>query len=358
MFVTPTNMPKVFGPTDPDIFPFPVHKQLVPLLRPKGNVDGIYNPGATLFRNGTPILMPRITIGEKYPDQNYVSYVGVARASHGLFVQDIEPVDVLSPDERFPWGYEDPRITQIGRTYYIVVTGYDGKVPQIVLTTTKDFCDFHKNGVIGPRGIDDKDAFLHPEKVMVNGKPKFMLYHRVSSTGNIQYVFVDSIDDFLGGRGDDLWRKEILVNNLDNHTLLRPKPDTWESRHLGGGVPPIKTPEGWLFIYHAVGDDAAYRGGIALLDLKEPWKVISRSPYPILQPTLEHEITGLVENVVFPQGAIVVNGKQQLNNPLVHIYYGAADKTIGTANFGLNDALTYLKQFNENGEVFIKTPAS
>lgn len=361
MFVTKTNSPRVIESTDPRIKRFPIHKQIAPLLTPNNigiNADGVYNTGATTFRNVRTLLLPRITFGEKYPDSKFVSYVCLAEAKDGLFVKDLDTIDVLSPNDRFPYGFEDARVTSIGRSYYIITTAYDGKKPQITLTLTKNFQDFDYKGIIGPRGIDDKDAFFHPEPIDIDDKQKLMLYHRVSETGNIQYVLVDSIEELLDKSGEEFWKQEIPTDskgkitstaNLDNKTIFRAIPKTWENGKLGGGIPPIKTSKGWLFIYHAVDSLGVYRGGMALLNTLEPWKVISRSPFPILEPTLEFETAGLVENVVFPQGAILKQNHMELANPIVYIYYGAADKYIGLAKFKLNDALSYLDQFDKDG---------
>ena len=40
-------------------------------------------------------------------------------------------------------------------------------------------------------------------------------------------------------------------------------------------------------------------------------------------------------NVVFPQGAVVLNG-------VLYVYYGAADKVCGLATAPLDDVLTFL----------------
>ena len=363
MSTTKAISPKVIDfAADARIHRFKIHKQIAPLLSPNNigiNPGGVYNPGATTFRNVRNLLLPRITFGEKYPDSDFVSYVCLAEAKDGLFIQDLSTIDVLSPNDRFPYGYEDARVTPIGRWYYIVATAYDGKTPQITLTRTKNFEQFDYEGIIGPRNIDDKDAFFHPELVNVDEKPKLMLYHRASETGNIQYVLVDSIEELLDKSGEKFWKQEIPVDvkgkitsttNLDNKTILRTIPQTWEGGKIGGGIPPIKTPNGWLFIYHAVDNFGVYRGGMALLDTFEPWKVISRSPFPILEPTLEFEIAGLVENVVFPQSAILKRNYTEPANPIVYIYYGAADKYVGVAKFKLNDALSYLSQFDKDGK--------
>jgi hypothetical protein len=49
----------------------------------------------------------------------------------------------------------------------------------------------------------------------------------------------------------------------------------WDELRIGGGAPPIETPEGWLEIYHGVSSDGSYHLGALLLDLDDPSRVIA-----------------------------------------------------------------------------------
>ncbi|HID86021.1 MAG TPA: glycosidase, partial [Anaerolineae bacterium] len=75
--------------------------------------------------------------------------------------------------------------------------------------------------------------------------------------------------------------------------------------------------------------------GAALLDLEEPWKVIARTPEPILEPEEEYERIGDVPNVVFPEGVVVIGGE-------LLVFYGAADKVCCVASVRLNELVNYL----------------
>jgi len=83
-----------------------------------------------------------------------------------------------------------------------------------------------------------------------------------------------------------------------------------------------------------------YRVGAALLDLEKPSRVIARTPEPILEPEEEYERVGDVDNVVFPQGAVVKNGT-------LHVYYGAADKVCCLSTVNLDDLVTFVLGFRE-----------
>ena len=78
----------------------------------------------------------------------------------------------------------------------------------------------------------------------------------------------------------------------------------------------------------------------ALTDLKEPHKIIARIPGYILQPVKSYEMTGLVPNVTFPSGAVIVKDD-------LYVYYGGADTVICLATCKLNELLDYILQFKD-----------
>jgi predicted GH43/DUF377 family glycosyl hydrolase len=123
------------------------------------------------------------------------------------------------------------------------------------------------------------------------------------------------------------------------------KPErSWESRKIGAGPPPIKTEDGWLLLYHGVEGrrgETIYRAGAALLDLHNPSRVIARSREPILEPTEDYEKYGDVPNVVFPEGAVVLEGK-------LYLYYGGGDKVCCLAMVKLRELIDWLLR-NEKG---------
>ena len=113
------------------------------------------------------------------------------------------------------------------------------------------------------------------------------------------------------------------------------RPRRWDEL-IGSGPPPVKTREGWLHLYHGVathfGAANVYQAGVALHDLDEPWRVLHRGAFNILEPREPWELTGQVPNVVFPSGMIVerVDGNGfAIDDSPVRVYYGAADTVVG-----------------------------
>jgi len=68
------------------------------------------------------------------------------------------------------------------------------------------------------------------------------------------------------------------------------------------------------------------------LNLHDPSKVIARLSQPILGPEEDYEKVGDVPNVVFPEGAVVLEDR-------LFIYYGAADKVCCVATGGVSHIL-------------------
>ena len=80
--------------------------------------------------------------------------------------------------------------------------------------------------------------------------------------------------------------------------------------------------------------------GAALLDVDDPDKLIARTPGYILQPITDYEREGLVPNVTFPEGAVIVGDE-------LFIYYGAADTVIGLAKCKVDELLDYIETFKK-----------
>ncbi|MFD2145806.1 hypothetical protein [Mucilaginibacter antarcticus] len=162
----------------------------------------------------------------------------------------------------------------------------------------------------------DKDVVFYPRRI--NGKLCFM--HRIKP--DMQLVAIDSLEELT----QDFW--ENYITNLAEYVLLTPK-GPHEINYVGGGCPPVETPEGWLVIYHGVDNEMKYSACAALFDLEDPGKEIARLPYALFSPDQDYEISGDVNNVCFPTGAIV-------ENDTLYIYYGAGDDKIACASVSLS----------------------
>jgi len=212
-------------------------------------------------------------------------------------------------------GIEDPRITVLDGQFYIMYTAVSRHGYRIALARTEDFQSFERIALVSRPG--NKDGVLFPEKI--NG-----LYARLDRPiGNgIGSIWVSFSPDLIH------WGRSQCV--------ISPRPRFWDAYRIGASVPPIKTDQGWLEIYHGVKMTSAgpiYRTGVVLLDLENPAKVIGRCLSPVLSPREDYERIGDVGNVVFACSAIVEEDQD------VKLYYGAADTSICVATCPLQELI-------------------
>ena len=261
----------------------------------------------------------------------FVSHLELVRVSaDGYTVREIVRHDQLFG--RTPWeeyGVEDPRITQIGDTYYITYVSVSrGMGVCTSLMTTRDFITFERCGVLFP--CENKDVVLFPEKV--NGF--YYAYHRPVGHIEIQDLAI------VSATSPDLvhWGRHTHV--------LGCAAEGWYSKRIGAGPPPIKTAEGWLTIFHGVreqfpGDPIGeYTAGAMLTPLNEPERPIALSEQPFFRAEEEHEVSGYVKNVVFPSGTV----RDLDDADKLHVYYGCADSSVAVTTFSIRDILTSLRR--------------
>ncbi len=308
-----------------------------PILVPDRNhaweAKCVFNPAA-FFADG------KIHILYRSLSDDDTSYIGYAWSTDGKHIDGRLPDPIYTPSEKFELktrpgvgsGCEDPRVTLIDDTLYMCYTAYDGVNPPRIALTSIALADFLKQDwkwakpvLISPPGIDDKDAAIFPKKI----KGKYVILHRIGLSMWID--FVDDLKQFQGER----W--------VEGCVLMKPRPTMWDSRKIGIGSPPIETPDGWLLLYHGISkrEDGHYHVRAALLDLKDPTKVLARTKYPIFEPETPYELNGLVPRVVFPCGAI-------LKKTTLYVYYGGADKVVGVATIKIAQLLDQLKAERTN----------
>jgi len=311
-----------------------------PIITPRGDdweACATFNPAA-IYKDGKIHLLYR-AVGD------YLKYA--ANLGYAIFDENLNLIKrfdepVLKPDIKvWEFSIEDPRICKIEKTlfltYVVTPTPFCPGAVRIRLGIPKpeqafaytalakgyDFFNFVRQGVITPYGVQERDTMFFPEKI--NGH--YAVIHRPRNWVGSDY----------GTNAPGIWFAYYNDDHryLYDHKIIMAPEKEWETIKIGGGAPPLKTKAGWIFLYHGVGKDGAYRTGAVLLDLKEPWRVIARTPEPILEPEEEYEKVGDVPNVVF------VEGNFTINNELI-VIYGAADKVCCAAKIKLDEFIDYL----------------
>ncbi|PYZ94664.1 glycosidase [Salipaludibacillus keqinensis] len=245
-----------------------------------------------------------------------LSYLRLARSKDGRHFH-IEPDPFIYPSRDLEtYGIEDPRITQIGDTYYIYYSAASSVGVGESLVSTKNWQNVTYHGMIF--APENKDVLIFPEKI--NGK-YYALHRPVPKSVGSPEIWLAESDNLL------YW---------GNHKhLIGLRPGKWDDGRIGGGAVPIKTDKGWLELYHGASTDHRYCMGAVLVDLEDPSKVIARSEFPLLEPEADYEVNGFFGNVVFSCGAIV-------EGDVVKMYYGVADTSMACVELSLQGILDSL----------------
>lgn len=283
--------------------------------------NGVFNPGVAEYKQSTMLLY-------RAYDISYVSRLGLATSQDGMsFKQYEHPAIDTDPDDPYErMGIEDPRITKIDDTYYIIhtaasyhrisenfkVSGIGEDTPwrvRVAMHTTTDFKRYTHHGVILP-DIAAKNAALFPQKI----NNQYCLIYR-EWIGAESIVKISFTDDF------NSWQhtKEVSLPASEN---------SWTQLKWGIGSQPMVTNNGYLVIYHGVDKQRVYRLGLLMLDKQDPSQILWYTT-PILEPTMPYEKTGFVPNVVYSCGGV-------LKDNTLSIYYGGADFVVGRALIDLS----------------------
>jgi predicted GH43/DUF377 family glycosyl hydrolase len=293
-----------------------------PIISPRENKDfeagGTFNPAAVEVDGKVYIFYRAVT------KDNYSTW-GLAVSKDGFKIDERSENPIYSPRADFEkHGCEDPRATLIGDRVYVFYTAYDGSTPKVAATSiSKDDLlsrkwNWEMPKIITYSAVSNKDACIFPEKI----DGKYMIIHRMDDM--ICADFVETLN----------FENEPVKSCIP---IVRPRHGMWDGAKTGLACPPIKTEKGWLFFYHGVSTTTHYRIGVALLDLKDPTVVLSRSVFPIFEPTEVYEQKGIVPGVVFPCG--VIQRKEKL-----YFYYGGADFVVGVATAKISELLETLSR--------------
>ncbi len=304
----------------PDIYP-----QLV-------DATSVFNPGAIKF-NGKYLLMLRTQARSRE------TYLVMAESDDGVDFRvrdEIVHFRGLENVKEKVYHIYDARISCIEGQYYVMFAMDMEGGCQLGVGKTDDFKEFDFLGIASNEDI--RNGVLFPEKV--KGK-----YLRMDRPNKARHSDGPS-------SGTTIWLSESddLLNWEPVAPLISGRFHYWDE-FIGSGPPPVKTRDGWLHVYHGVaghfGSASIYQGGVMLLDLDDPSKVIGRCRHNILEPREIWELAGQVPNVCFPSGWVVEGiDDEGFAKPEseVKIYYGAADTVVGLCVTTISELLDAAKE--------------
>jgi len=263
--------------------------------------------------------------------------IGVAYSEDGIHNWRVHPKPILE----FQGGTDvlgsyDPRVTVLEGRIYITYAMYTKHGYRGTIAVTDDLEHIE---ILSSAVPDNRDIVLFPERV----NDRYMRLERPFP--------IDSRSQRLY----DIWISESpdLIYWGKSEPLLCVEDVPYANERLGAGNPPVKTPWGWLSLFHAVDIDPErgkngwedtwpkrYTAGVMLQDLKDPRKLIAYSREPLIAPEVPYETEeGFRYNVIFPMGLIIEDSGE------VKIYYGAADTVQCLATTQLVDLIDFVLSF-------------
>ncbi|EPZ46061.1 glycoside hydrolase family 130 protein [Alicyclobacillus acidoterrestris] len=293
-----------------------------PIMTPQGETweaKDLFNPTAVV-RDEKVYMLYRAEDNTGPGAWNGTSRIGLAVSEDGIhFERYPDPVLVPTEPYELPGGCEDPRITQVGDTYYLTYTAFDGDGAYLCLATSNDLFHWTKHGILfstwtgGMNKVWSKSGAILPQPL----DGRYVMYF---GDTNIWVAYSE----------------DLIHWTPDPQPVITPSahPDDFDSALVEPGPQPILTDEGILLIYNAArmvteADDPAqgkmrYSAGQVLFDKDCPSQVLRRTKLPFFVPGTADEIVGQVDNVVFVEGLVSYRDSY-------YLYYGMADSKIGVA---------------------------
>jgi beta-1,2-mannobiose phosphorylase / 1,2-beta-oligomannan phosphorylase len=258
------------------------------------------------------------------------SFIGLA-----LFTPELEPLyryqepvmyPTPDPDGLDHLGVEDPRITRLGDTFYMVYCGVQADPvttwkANLCLAVSQDLLHWEKRGILrgDPANSNNKDGVLFPE--ILEGK--YLLLHRPFAHGMVQNE--KAIHLAQSATLDGAWADSGGVLRAYTNPRMR---SSWP----GAGSVPVRIGEKrYLVIYHTGNMlnevDREYDLDAAVFDFNhfnpaQPESLVTARLEPLMVPETPAELRShsqlQVGNVLFACGSYVYNG-------YLYIIYGGAD---------------------------------
>ena len=333
----------LFTPADVDLARSPLAGQVAA----ETYVLGAFNPGMTRLGNGNLLLMVRVAEALRTPIRD--RHIHAIRWHDGDYILDAWPLDTVDSSDprtfqmrergwrvlaltslswllpveldaagtrvehvhydkaiapRAPYqcyGVEDARISKVGERYLMTTCSVSPERHSTTLYTSDNALDWTLEGIV----LDHQNKDMLIFEGLIGGK----YWAQTRPLGDLYFAYPP----------DSEWRAGPSINLASSPDAshwkpcdkpgLRPRAAMAATARMGGGAPPILTPEGWLSLWHGVepaGVVGIYRTYWSLLDRDDPSVVLRTADAPLIEANaaLTDPIKDLmyIDNVVFTTG--------------------------------------------------------
>ena len=335
----------IFTPHDVDLSRSP----LAGRLDAETYVLGAFNPGLTRLANGNLLMMVRVAEALRDPVRD--GHIHAIRWEGGNYVLDAWPLAgveasdprsftvpggewrvmaltslswllpvELNPDGRGVvavhydraiaptsslqcYGIEDARISKVGNRYLMTVCAVSPERHSTMLYTSNDALDWTCEGVV----LDHQNKDMLIFEGLIGGK----YWAQTRPLGSLYFAYPPGSEWRAGPSINLATSPDALHWKPYDRPGIRPHAATLHTARMGGGAPPVLTPEGWLTLWHGVEPSRAvgiYRSYWSLLDRDDPSIVLRTDHRPLIEPnpalTAPLEELMYIRDVVFTTGIV------------------------------------------------------
>lgn len=223
----------------------------------------------------------------------------------GSEIEQIHYDKIISPQfTSQEYGIEDPRISYIDGRYYMTACCISSERHSTMLYASDDGLHYTCLGVVLDH--QNKDMLLFEGKI--NNK-----YYALTRPLGECYFASSPLSLYHPGAAIHLASSPDLFHwKPCDQAFLRARRSSLSNVKIGGGSPPVLTPQGWLMLYHGVENNAEvgiYRTFWALLDKDVPLKILhleDETPLLKAKPEISMHIAEQVyiNDVVFTTGIV------------------------------------------------------
>jgi predicted GH43/DUF377 family glycosyl hydrolase len=334
-------------------------------------VLGAFNPGLTRLPNGNLLLMVRVAEAMRTPI--YDGHVHAIRWDEGRYLLDAWPLDFvdtsdprkilirggvwrvmaltslswllpveLSPDgtERVAvhyeraiapqdslqcYGVEDPRISKAGDRYLMTTCSVSPERQSTTLYSSDNGVDWRFEDIV----LDHQNKDMLIFGGLIDGQ----YWAQTRPLGELYFAYPPNSDWRAGPSINLASSPDALHWKPYRKPGLRPHASAVATARMGGGAPPIWTPDGWLSLWHGVEPKeivGIYRTYWSILDANDPSVVVRTRVTPLLEANpeltkpIEHQM--YIRDVVFTTGIVdagdvyvVASGEADLACRITHI---------------------------------------
>lgn len=335
----------IFSPQDVDLSLSPMRGQ----LNEETYVLGAFNPALTRLPNGNLLIVVRVAEALRHPVlDNKVrairwdperGYVTDAYDLAGVDVTDprkfrvlghqsrvmaltslswLLPVEltpdgkaivrahydkVIAPTREFQqYGIEDARISVVNGKWFMTTCSVSAERHSTTLHTSDDGLNYRLDGII----LDHQNK----DMLIFEGTVKGRFYALTRPMGDLYFAYPPESGFEPGPSINLAVSPDGLHWRPTDDPLIRPRRGSTSVLKVGGGTPPIRTPRGWLMLYHGVQPGTVvgvYRTFWALLDLENPNCILSIADD---QPLLESspDLVELLKESLYLTGVVFSTG--------------------------------------------------